>query len=345
MDRHPRRLAASLPIFLPLLALSSLAEAAKVVRIEAPGPDGRWREVATSGEARIQADSGPQPLSVGGSLSPGQRLEVDEARVIVELEPGELVVIGQGSRITWGERSLIEEAGSLYLRVRSVFEVDFGSGEATVEGTRFGVAQGPAGTTVRVEEGRVRVSAAGASVRLGPGQSTSVPPAGPPAPAERRPPDRDTQKLAESSARSSRMGIAVVAGGRPSDGWPAAPAAFARVNPYLSLPGPFVAGLDLAAVQGGGLLHLEPGVSGGLDLGRFQVLGEIHTALGPLEVDGQDQGVVAIPAGGARLRTFLPVGARFRGLIEVGGALGGRPGLGLPAQGQLELSLGGAFVR
>jgi hypothetical protein len=338
--------AARLACALALCLLAGPAWAARVLRVEAPRPDGRFVEVDESGEARRLRDGQRLSLRVGDEVAVGDRLEVDRARVVVEASPGELVTLGEGARVVWGERSLLDEAGALYLRVRSGFAVGFGSGEATVEGTRFSVRHGPEGVVVAVDEGRVRVRAAGGEVVVTRGDQSVVSPGAAPAPpASAARVALTDDDLRDTAGRSARLGLGLAAGGRVIDGLQGGQTAAGRLMGWGHLPGPLLAGAELGAVVGDGRWHLEPAATAGLDLGRLAVLGEAGVALGAWGRSGADAPAVVVPQLGARARLLLPRDSALRGLVELRVAAGGRPSLGLPVGATAELAVGGAWLR
>ena len=337
-----------LGLLAPLLGLlAGPAWAARVLRVEAPRPDGRFVEVQQSAEARLIRAGVSQPLVVGIDVQEGDLIEVDRARVVIEVDPGERVALSEGARLTWGERGLLETAGEVYLRVRSGFSVGFGSGEATVDGTRFAVLHGPEGVTVRVDEGRVRVTAGGQTVSVGRGEAstvamgaTSPSPAAKAAPWAPAAPD-----VADVAGRADRLGLMLMVGGRAIDGLQGGQTGVVRVGGYGALPGPLQLGAEVGAAVGGGRWHLEPAVVGGLDLGRLALLGELGAGYGGLSVDGEAAGAALVPMGGARARLSLPRDAKWRALVELRAGLAGRPALDLPVGATAELAVGGAWTR
>lgn len=323
------------------------ALAARVLRLEAPRPDGRFVEVQQSAEARLIRGAEPRPLTVGMDVLEGDQIELDRARAVIELEPGERVALGEGSRVTWGERSFLESAGEAYLRLRSGFSVGFGSGEATVDGTRFSVGHGPEGVRVVVEAGRVRVIAGGQTVALGRGEQSLVPTgAAGPLPAQAAPARPPAEAhLSDAAGRADRLGLTALLGLRAADALHGGPTGLLRVGGYAALPGPLQAGAELGAAGDAGRWHLEPTLTGGLDLGRLALLGEAGVGLGALTVNGQAQGNALVPTFGARARLSVPRDGALRALVEARAGLAGRPALGLPAGANIELAVGGAFSR
>lgn len=327
--------------------LSGPALGARVLRVEAPRPDGRFAEVTQSAEARLLRAGSTLPLIVGMDVLQGDLIELDRARIVIELEPGERVALGEGSRVTWGERSFLETAGEAYLRLRSGFSVGFGSGEATVDGTRFAVTHDENGVTVRVDEGRVRVIAGGQTVAVGRGQASAVPAgAAAPSPAQKAAPRPPTAAdISDAAGRADRLGLTVLIGARAIDGLQGGQTGLLRLGGYAALPGPLQAGAELGAITGGGRWHLEPTLTGGLDLGRLVILGEAGLGLGALTVGGEDQGNALVPILGGRARLSLPRDGRLRALVEARAGLSGRPALDLPVAASVELAVGGAWTR
>lgn len=144
-----------------LLALPSSAAAAAfavVVSLSAPDPLGRWREVDTTGVARLIRDGSETPLRVGGEVAVGDTVRTGLARAELQLPSGERLHLSEGSEtVVLAERSLVQQLGELYLRLSAPLNLTAGAVETVVEGTRFRVIVDGEAVVVQVEEGAVRV--------------------------------------------------------------------------------------------------------------------------------------------------------------------------------------------
>jgi hypothetical protein len=145
---------------------------------------GRWRTVSPSSMAVRERDGVELPVQPDMPLALGDRLRTDLARVEVRLATGERLNLSEGTTITLdGERSLLQELGEVYYRMRSAFRVQYGTVETVVEGTRFVVLgdgePGSGAVRVRVDEGLVRVSNGDTQVQLPRGQEAVLPGSGP----------------------------------------------------------------------------------------------------------------------------------------------------------------------
>ena len=155
---------------------------ASVALVAEPDDAGRWRAVDPAAAAvRVRADT-ETPLRPGLPLAVGDTIRVDLARVEIHYSTGEKLNLTEGTTVSLtAERSVLQELGEAYYRLRGAFRVQYGTVETVVEGTRFVVLGTEDGGTVRVrvDEGRVRVSNAEASTPVGRGQAVDMPMEGP----------------------------------------------------------------------------------------------------------------------------------------------------------------------
>ncbi len=180
------------------LALVLLALGGRAAWAQAPAPDtvlaivdlvteqddaGRWRAADPASAAfRIRAGA-EAPLQAGMDLAVGDTVRADLARVEIRYATGERLNLTEGTTLTLtGERTLLQELGEVYYRLRGAFRVEYGTVETVVEGTRFVVVgEGePTGDVVRVrvDEGRVRISNGEEEVVLPRGQQVRMPQTG-----------------------------------------------------------------------------------------------------------------------------------------------------------------------
>lgn len=144
---------------------------------------GRWRNADPASSAFRIRGGEELPLRDGMDLAIGDTIRADLARVEVRYASGERLNLTEGTTVTLtAERSLLQELGEVYYRLRGAFRVEYGTVETVVEGTRFVVVgEGePAGSIVRVrvDEGRVRVSNGESEVVLPRGREVRMPQAG-----------------------------------------------------------------------------------------------------------------------------------------------------------------------
>ena len=122
---------------------------------------GRWQPVDAATRAfRIREGQEPVPLTESMELVVGDRIETDLARVEIAYTTGERINLVEGTTVTLtAERSTLQEIGEVYYRLKNAFQVQYGTVDTVVEGTRFTVAGGDGAgqVRVRVDEGRVRV--------------------------------------------------------------------------------------------------------------------------------------------------------------------------------------------
>jgi hypothetical protein len=162
-------------LLLAALAAPTAAAApwAEVDALWIPGDAERWQEVERTGEA-TRATGGDyveqEPLYAGMALSPGDYLVVRGARVRIQLEGNEQLVLEPDTALTLEEDSVLQDLGEIFYQVRGAFRVRYGTVEAAVEGTRFVVAGEGEEVVVTVRQGAVRVTADGESVLLRRGQ-------------------------------------------------------------------------------------------------------------------------------------------------------------------------------
>jgi hypothetical protein len=165
------------------LALAPSALAAEIVGhvagLTVQDARGRWVPIEQTARATVTRGAATLPVQVGMPLHDDDVLSTTLARVRVALPDGETWTLSEASRVTVGERSLVDLAGEVWLELRRAFQVDVGTVEATVEGTRFRVAGGDP-VRVQVLDGRVRVTAEGASVLVGRGHQVAIPADSPP---------------------------------------------------------------------------------------------------------------------------------------------------------------------
>lgn len=159
--RITRTLARLLALWWALCGAALAAPFAVVDALSTPDARGQWRPVEETAQATVLVDGQPVPLRVGMELAEGATVRTLEARVRIELGPGERLHVSEGAELQVGERSVTQVLGEVYYRVRDRFTVDYGRVETAVDGTRFSVS-GPDPVTVRVTKGQVRVSHEGA---------------------------------------------------------------------------------------------------------------------------------------------------------------------------------------
>jgi hypothetical protein len=196
---------------------------AVVTAIAEPDARGRWRPVQTTPAAAKLEGETRTPLVVGMALDLGEQVVTDEARVTIRLGKREHITVSPAAAITIQERSVIQRMGEVYYQVRDIFSVQYGTVQTAVEGTEFAISGSESGVGVAVTDGVVRVSNAGASVRVKRGQQVMVAPTLVPA---------VPTKLPLSAAQSARSGAWSL--GRPR--------------------------LQVGALAGGGLMGDEGGV-------------------------------------------------------------------------------------
>lgn len=201
--RRPPALAVLLLVLLALLPGRAQAQApspfATVALVAEPDDAGRWRAVDPAAAAVRVRDGVETPIAAGMALAVGDTLRADLARIEVRYHTGERLNLTEGTTLTLTEdRSVLQELGEVYYRVRGAFRVQYGTVETVVEGTRFVVlgAQGGAAVRVRVDEGRVRVSNSEGDAPVARGESIDMPLAGPAAtaPVSARPTPRDVAR-------------------------------------------------------------------------------------------------------------------------------------------------------
>jgi hypothetical protein len=281
---------------------------ATVVLVTEQDDRGRWHAVSPSTRALRERAGEVAPLVRGMGLELGDVIQTDLARVELRLQTGERLDLAEGTRLTLqGERTVIQELGELYLRLRDGFTVEYGTVDTVVEGTRFAVAGAGESVRVRVDEGRVRVANPDGAVSVGAGEVVVMPQGGPvPAPPQRARP---------SAAELSRS--------------------FSRARPVATLGVQGVSELlidvgrgpeDAAVVRGSGGLR----VSGALWTGPVLRLGMATTLSGagqrgmrlPQEVFAAvELGPVSLGGGPVAIweQRRLPCGARLRDLHVGGG--------------------------
>lgn len=160
-------------------------EAVGTVRVVTEQDDrGRWQPVGAATRAfRVREGLAPEPLTADMVLQVGDRIETDLARVEIEYTTGERLNLVEGTQVTLtAERSTLQELGEVYYRLKSAFQVQYGTVDTVVEGTRFTVAGvGDTGQVrVRVDEGRVRVENDAGATPVGRGRELLAEPTGPP---------------------------------------------------------------------------------------------------------------------------------------------------------------------
>lgn len=158
----------SMVLFMP----SAWAEPIGVVRsLSVQTAKGHWQLVDASGEARVQrhgvrcdhpissevACNGKLiPIYKGMPLESGDRIITALVRLDIALQKGELLQVAEGTDLVLEESSITQTLGQIYLQLRRVFTVRFGTVEATVEGTSL-LVSGPDPVWVGVSDGQVRV--------------------------------------------------------------------------------------------------------------------------------------------------------------------------------------------
>ena len=152
-----RGLAVLLAAWWALAGAAWAAPGAVVDALSTPDARGQWRNVEETAQAFVVVDGVEVPLKVGQEIALGATVRTLQARVRMELSPGERLHISEGAELQVGERSVTQVLGEVYYKVRDSFTVDYGRVETAVDGTRFQVA-GPDPVTVRVTKGQVRVS-------------------------------------------------------------------------------------------------------------------------------------------------------------------------------------------
>lgn len=211
------------------------ASVGSVVLVTEQDDRGRWLPVESATRAfRVREGAEPVPLAEDMVLTVGDRIETDLARVEILYTTGERLNLVEGTAVTLtGERSTLQELGEVYYRLKSVFQVQYGTVDTVVEGTRFTVAgvEGTEQVRVRVDEGRVRVENGAASTAVTRGRELVAEAAGPPL----APPGRARPSAADVARTHPR--------GRPGVVFDAAAVTELLIDPIQTTSG-------LAAVRG-----------------------------------------------------------------------------------------------
>jgi len=160
--------------FLPTIAFASEAIVGALMIQDARG---RWVPVTETAEAVAIRDGEVISLKQSKPLLKGDVIETQNARVEIIWTQGEApeqIYVWEYAKVTLSdERSVVQELGDLYYRLRGSFSIQYGTVETMVDGTAFQVS-GPNPVSVGVTEGVVRVREGGQEQRLTPGQMVSV---------------------------------------------------------------------------------------------------------------------------------------------------------------------------
>ncbi|MFT5680543.1 MAG: hypothetical protein ACI8RZ_001449 [Myxococcota bacterium] len=176
-----------LTLFLWLLSAVAMAESPPVVdALWSVDADGVLTSVKETGEAFVVRGAVQEPLAVGTVLSTGELVRTNNARVRIRMDSDQQIVLGEDSILRLdaleGERTVYQQAGDIFYRVRGYFKVSYGTVEAAVEGTEFIVRIAADGTvSVEVLQGVVRVSEERGEVVVQRGEGSQVAPNQPPA--------------------------------------------------------------------------------------------------------------------------------------------------------------------
>lgn len=305
---------------------------------------GRWRTVDQTDQGsvfRIGPDGLPveDVLRAGDALGPGDRIRTRSARVEVLLSDGSRLNIAEDSELTLDSpgqggawERLVQEAGSVYYRMRNALTVEHGTVETVVEGTRFlvEVLPGQDAVQVKVEEGVVSVRRAGQEpVRLTrnrtaastPDRPTETPTRWSPSRLEMArtwPLGRPRLVLGVTATGQLLSGLADggAAGERPLDG-----GGGLRLTLGVHLPADLRLELDSGLTASGtGSLRMPAGVGLGWDPGPVQLGGSLAVAFEDrtLLCDGEQQ---LLHLGGTGwVRADLPLSRRvaLRGELRAG---------------------------
>lgn len=285
------------------------------------------------------------PLSPGMALALGDRIVCTRARVVIR-RGDETIHVMEGAEVELtAERSTLQLMGEVYYQVREAFQVQYGSVETTVEGTRFLVVGEQAGAgpvQVAVDEGTVRVDTPEGRQRVTAGNTLTAAPGSAPPAASAWPARAKGAALAKTvgMGRPRFMVGALVQGswtGSSADTLGGVGAAQLRPIASIRLAGPVHAVIEPGIAVGTRTLQLP--VNAGLELSMFGIRagGTLTTTYETRrESCGAEQELLHI-GGAGHVRAEVPLGRHIRALGSA------RVGVASVLNAELGAGIGWAF--
>ncbi len=165
--------ALALLVALALPGALHAADLAVVKAISEGNDSGSWRKVDMAAGTVCVRDGVSTPLRPGFELDEGDRIQTNNARVLIDMGDGLTLLVQERSDVTLGLRRIEQAKGGAFYTADAPFEIAVGEVLVAIEGTRF-LVEGFDMVAVAVDKGQVRVTAKEEPVLMGPGERVEV---------------------------------------------------------------------------------------------------------------------------------------------------------------------------